>query len=582
MSRDVPTVTDLACRPRARGTAFRAGPVDGPLQAAIERGRSRLLFLAATFTLAFLVIAGRLVDVTLLADQGEPRAAQAAPRAAETERADIVDRNGALLATSLPTPSLYANPKQVIDPAQTARRLAATLPGLDEGELRAKLSEDRSFVWIKRQLTPRQQFEVNGLGLPGLEFQRDERRIYPQGRLAAHVVGFAGIDHVGLQGVERTLDERIRGARKPLELSIDLRIQHVLRDELQRSMTEFRAIGAAGVVMDAHTSEIVALASLPDYDANTPGTANPDTLFNRVTLGTYEMGSVFKIFTTAMALDSGKTSLTGGYDATRPIKISRFTIDDYHGKHRWLTVPEIFKYSSNIGSAKMALDVGINGQRAFLDRLGLLKQMPIELPENGFPLVPNPWREINAMTIAFGHGLSVTPMQMAAATAAVVNGGIMRKPTLVKYAYGTHPDGTRVIKAKTSDDMRRLLRLVVVDGTGKKANAPGYLVGGKTGSAEKAAGRSYRKKALLSSFAGAFPMSDPQYVVLVIVDEPQGTAQSQGYATGGWVAAPLMARIVERIAPIVGVMPIDEESPQVRRDLLLQASAPARNANAPR
>ncbi|MGE0719852.1 MAG: peptidoglycan D,D-transpeptidase FtsI family protein, partial [Alphaproteobacteria bacterium] len=401
-------------------------------------------------------------------------------------------------------------------------------------------------------------------------------------RLAAHVVGFSGVDPVGLQGVERTLEDRIRGQRKPVELSLDLRVQHVLREELLRSMTEFKALGAAGVVMDAHTAEIIALVSLPDYDANTPGTATPETLFNRVTLGTYEMGSVFKIFTTAMALESGKTSLTGGYDATRPIQISRFTIDDYKGKHRWLTVPEIFKYSSNIGSAKMALDVGIPGQRAFLDRLGLLKQMAIEVPENGHPLVPNPWREINAMTIAFGHGLSVTPMQMVGATAAVVNGGIMRRPTLIKQPYGTHPDGIRVIRPRVSDDMRKLMRLVVVDGTGKKANAPGYLVGGKTGSAEKAAGRSYRKKALLSSFVGAFPMNDPQYVVLVMVDEPQGTVQSQGYATGGWVAAPLMARVVERIAPIVGVKPVDEESPQIRRDLVLQASVPARNANAPR
>ncbi|MGE0716451.1 MAG: penicillin-binding protein 2, partial [Alphaproteobacteria bacterium] len=245
MTRDTPPlpITDLACRPRARGGAFRGAPVDGPMQAAVERGRSRLLFLAGAFTLAFLVVAGRLVDVTLLAAPAEPRAAQVAQRGAETERSDIVDRNGTILATSLPTPSLYANPKQVIDPAQTARKLAAALPGLDEAELRNKLTEDRSFIWIKRQLTPRQQYEVNRLGLPGLEFQRDERRIYPQGRLAAHVVGFSGVDHVGLQGVERTLEDRIRGQRKPVELSLDLRVQHVLREELLRSMTEFKALG---------------------------------------------------------------------------------------------------------------------------------------------------------------------------------------------------------------------------------------------------------------------------------------------------------------------------------------------------
>ncbi|WP_374441584.1 peptidoglycan D,D-transpeptidase FtsI family protein [Stella sp.] len=584
MTRDgPPPVTDLAaCRPQTRGTAFRGGPPGGPLHAAVEKGQSRLVFLAAMFSLAFLVIAGRLVDVTLMAQPAEPKTVHAPPRPTETERADIVDRNGTLLATSLPTPSLYANPKVVPDAAEAARRLAPILVGTSEADIRAKLSEDRSFVWVRRQLTPRQQHDVIRLGIPGLEFQRDERRIYPQGRLAAHVVGFAGVDHVGLQGVEKTLERQIRGATEPVQLAIDLRVQHVLRDELQRTVKEFNAIGAAGIVMDAHTAEVLALVSLPDYDANFPGTANPDTLFNRVTLGVYEMGSVFKVLTAAMALDSGKIGMASGYDASRPIQVSRFSISDYKGKNRWLSVPEIIKYSSNIGAAKMALDLGIPAQRAFFDKIGFLKMPQLELPELGAPLVPNPWREINAMTIAFGHGISVTPLHVVTAEAAMVNGGILRRPTLLKHPYGTSPAGTRVIKAKTSDDIRRLMRLVVTDGSGKRANVPGYLVGGKTGSAEKAAGRAYRRKALLSSFVGAFPMNDPQYVMLVMVDEPQGNAQSQGYATGGWVAAPLFGRIVERIAPIVGVRPVDEDSPQIRRDLIVQASAPGRSPNAAR
>jgi len=583
MTRDgPPPVTDLAaCRPQTRGTAFRGTP-GGPLHAAVEKGQSRLVFLAAMFSLAFLVIAGRLVDVTLMAQPAEPKAAQAAPRPTETERADIVDRNGTLLATSLPTPSLYANPKVIPDAADAARRLAPILVGSSEADLRAKLSEDRSFVWLRRQLTPRQQHDVIRLGIPGLEFQRDERRVYPQGRLVAHVVGFSGIDHTGLQGVEKTLDRQIRGGTEALQLAIDLRVQHVLRDELQRTIKEFNAIGAAGLIMDAHTSEVVGLVSLPDYDANFPGTANPDTLFNRVTLGVYEMGSVFKVLTAAMAIDSGKVNMASGYDASRPIQISRFSISDYKGKNRWLSLPEIIKYSSNIGAAKMAIDVGIPTQRAFLDKIGFLKAPQLELPELGAPLVPNPWREINAMTIAFGHGISVTPLHVVAAEAAMVNGGIMRRPTLLKHSYGTNPDGVRVIKARTSDDIRRLMRLVVTDGSGKRADVPGYLVGGKTGSAEKASGHSYRRKALLSSFVGAFPMNDPQYVMLVMIDEPQGNAQSQGYATGGWVAAPLFGRIVERIAPIVGVKPVDENSPQIRRDLIVQASAPGRSPNAPR
>ncbi|BBK35499.1 peptidoglycan glycosyltransferase [Allostella sp. ATCC 35155] len=584
MSRDVPpAVTDLAaCRPQMRGNAFRGGSAGGPLHAAVERGQSRLVFLAAMFSLAFLVIAGRLVDVTLMAQPAEPRAVQTPPRAVETQRADIVDRNGTLLATSLPTPSLYANPKIVPDAAEAARRLAPILVGSTEAELRERLSEDRSFVWVRRQLTPRQQHDVIRLGIPGLEFQRDERRIYPQGRLVAHVVGFSGIDQTGLQGVEKTLDGDIRGATAPVQLSIDLRVQHVLHEELRRTIKEFSAIGGAGLILDAHTSEVLALVSLPDYDANFPGTANPETLFNRVTLGVYEMGSVFKVLTAAMALDSGKVNMASGYDASRPIQVSRFSISDYKGKNRWLSLPEIIKYSSNIGAAKMALDIGIPAQRAFLDKLGFLKAPHLELPELGAPLVPNPWREINAMTIAFGHGISVTPLHVVAAEAAMVNGGIMRRPTLLKRDPAHNPGGVRVIKQRTSDDIRRLMRLVVTDGSGKKANVPGYLVGGKTGSAEKAAGRAYRRKALLSSFVGAFPMNDPQYVMLVMIDEPHGTEQSQGYATGGWVAAPVFGRVVERIAPILGVLPIDEESPQIRRDLIVQASAPGRSPNAPR
>lgn len=584
MTRDgPPPVTDLAaCRPQTRGTAFRGTTPGGSLHAAVEKGQSRLVFLAAMFSLVFLVIAGRLVDVTLMTQPAEPKVAQAAPKPTETERADIVDRSGTLLATSLPTPSLYANPKQIPDAADAARRLAPILVGSSEADLRARLSEDRSFVWVRRQLTPRQQHDIIRLGIPGLEFQRDERRIYPQGPLVAHVVGFSGIDHVGLQGVEKTLDRQIRGGTEPVQLSIDLRAQHVLRTELQRTVKEFNAIGAAGLILDAQTSEVVALVSLPDYDANFPSTANAETLFNRVTLGVYEMGSVFKVLTAAMALDSGRVSMTSGYDASRPIQISRFSISDYKGKNRWLSVPEIIKFSSNIGAAKMAMDVGIPTQRAFFEKLGFLKAPHLELPELGAPLVPNPWREINAMTISYGHGISVTPLHVVAAEAAMVNGGILRRPTLLKHPYGTSPDGVRVIKAKTSDDIRRLMRLVVTEGSGTRANVPGYLVGGKTGSAEKAAGRTYRRKALLSSFVGAFPMNDPQYVMLVMVDEPQGTVQSQGYATGGWVAAPLFGRIVERVAPVLGVTPVDEESPQIRRDLIVQASAPGRSPNAPR
>ena len=543
-----------------------ADPSTG-IDTAIETGRNRLLLAAALFLLGFGTIGWRLIDLTTTPRGVEPRTApatQAAPAAIPSTRADIVDRHGMMVATSLVLPSLYANPHEVIDPADAVAKLMRALPGLDRDELMTRLTSDRSFVWVKRNLTPRQQFEINRLGIPGLYFQREERRVYPHGSLTAHVVGFSNIDSKGLAGVEQALDERLRRDPQPLELSIDLRLQHLLREEIQEQIGEFNAIGGCGVILDVHTGEIVAMVSLPDFDGNRPGASPAETRFNRNTLGVYEQGSTFKIFTMAMALDSGKANFNSVYDATHPIKVSRFTIRDDHAQARRLTVTEIFQYSSNIGAVKMALDVGIAGQRDFFDRLGFLKAPGVELPEVGAPLVPRPWRPINLMTIAFGHGMAVSPLTMASGVATMVNGGVLRQPTLMKRS-PEQATGTRVISAKTSDQMRRLMRLVVEKGTGKKAAAPGYLVGGKTGTAEKTARGGYRRKALLSSFVGAFPMHDPRYVVVVSIDEPKGNKKSFGFATAGWVAAPVVGRIVQRMGPVVGITPVDESAPEIRR-----------------
>jgi cell division protein FtsI (penicillin-binding protein 3) len=353
---------------------------------------------------------------------------------------------------------------------------------------------------------------------------------------------------------------------------MDIRLQHILREELSRSVHDFNAIGGAGVVLDAKTGEVLAMVSLPDFDPNEPGRASADTRFNRATLGVYEMGSVFKVFTTAMALDAGVTTLKGGYDASHPIKVSRYTITDYHAKNRWLSVPEIFIYSSNIGSAKMALDVGPEGQRAFLKRLGMLSPVALELPELGEPQAPAQWKELAAMTIAFGHGLSVTPMHVAGGVASVVNGGLKVEPTIVKREEPLA--GERILKAETSDSLRRLMRLVVERGTGKSADAPGYQVGGKTGTAEKAAAKGYKRNALISSFVGAFPMDDPRYVIFMAIDEPKPNKESHGYATGGWVAAPAVKRLVERMAPLVGIAPVkEEEAPDAASALLVAVKA---------
>ena len=554
--------------------------LEGATKRALEAGRSRLLVGAALFALAFVAIAGRLVDVTLLKDGIEPRMAgeQRAIAAPVAERADIVDRNGVVLATSLSTASLFANPHQIKDVDEAARELVATLPGMSLPELKAKLGADKTFVWLQRNLAPRQQLDVTRLGITGLYFQADERRVYPLGALTSHIVGFTDIDNKGLGGIEQSFDDVLAGGRHPVQLSIDVRIQQILREELQRGIDDFTGIGGAGIVLDAQTGEILALVSLPDFDPNQVAAASPDQRFNRATLGTYEMGSTFKTLNTAMALDSGKVRMTDTFDAAHTISIGRYTIHDFEPMRRALTVPEIFMYSSNIGAARMAILVGIDTQKAFMAKFGMLRPVSLELPELGKPQYPADWRPINSMTIAYGQGIAVSAVHVVSALAALVNGGVMRPATLIKRAPDEVSDGQRVISASTSQKMRELLRLVVQVGTGKSAEAPGYLVGGKTGTAQKQKGRGYAPNARLSSFLGAFPMNAPRYVVFAMVDEPKPNARSYGFATGGWVAAPVVSRVVQRMAPMLGIAPIPKDAPEARNELLTQVSATANAA----
>lgn len=543
--------------------------LEGNIKQALETGRNRLLVTAVVFSLAFMVIAGRLVDLTLVAEEGEPLLAQTTPsQAGVVGRADIVDRNGVILATSLPTVSLYADPHDVPNPEETANRLVRVMPELDRDEIAAKLSVPRRFVWLSRNLTPQQHYEVNRLGIPGLFFQRGERRVYPHGRNVAHVLGLTDVDGRGIAGIEQYFDRNLREEEAPLRLSIDLRVQDLLREELYRTMNRFRALGAAGLVTDVATGEVVAMVSLPDFDPNKPATMRGNAGFNRAAKGVYEMGSTFKLFTTAVALDTGTVGLDDGYDTSEPIRVARFTITDYHGKNRWQSVPEILIYSSNIGAAKMAIATGAAAQRSYLEELGLLSAASVELPEVGTPLAPRRWREINTMTVAYGHGIAVSPLQLANAVASVVNGGTHYPPTLLKQispreqAAGRNgrriylaAEGTRVFSTETSRQMRTLMRRVVQEGTGKNADVPGYAVGGKTGTAEKNLAGHYRRKALISSFVGAFPMDAPRFVVLAVLDEPVGDKSTFNYATGGWIAAPVVRRVVERMAPLLGIGP---------------------------
>ena len=567
------------CRPRHFKPPPPCAPVVTDERAAqlLETCRSRLVAAAALFALVFVVVALRLAEIVVLsggaAESHVGRTRPVTPPA--PVRADIVDRNGSLLATTLDSPSLYADPRQILDPGEATRALLTVLPQLNPAEIQAKLSSGKSFVWLKRHLTPRQVYEVNRLGIPGFQFEHEERRVYPFGDLAAHVVGYCGIDNNGLAGIERALDERVKGRRGPIDLSLDARVQFILHEELARVVSEFSAKGAAGIVMDVRTGEIVAMVSLPDFDPNHPGKLTPaeakERIFNKITLGAYEMGSAFKIFNTAMALDAGTATMTKNYDAINPIQIGRFTITDYHGKHRMLSVPEVFMYSSNIGSARMAMEAGATRQREFLGRLGLLRPVPVEFEEISRPQYPAQWREVNVITIAYGHGIAVSPLHVAAAVSAIVNGGTLHPPTVLKVPPGIEPPGERVISEKTSTQMRKLMRLVVENGTAKLAAAPGYVVGGKTGTAEKNLGGRYQEKKLLSDFVAVFPMHEPRYLVLTMVDEPHGTKQSHGFATAGWTVAPATSRIIQRIAPVLGVQPVDEASPAVTKALAIES-----------
>jgi cell division protein FtsI (penicillin-binding protein 3) len=553
--------------------------LEGAHARVLETARNRLLVTGTVFALAFLVVAGRLIDLTVFDQADNASLAEgAAPDA--TGRGAIVDRNGVILATSLPTASLYADSQEIMDPRAAAERLMTVLPDFDREGLVEKFSEGR-FVWIRRNLSPNEQYAVNRLGIPGLHFETEERRVYPHDRAAAHVLGLTDVDGRGIAGVEKTFDREL-AAGKTLRLSLDVRVQDMLRQEMVAAVREFRAIGGAGTVLDVHTGEVLGMVSLPDFDPNAPGEDGVDVRFNRAAKGVYEMGSTFKLFTVAMALDSGTTTLRGGYDASKPLHVARYTIRDFHAENRWLSVPEILVHSSNIGAAQMALDVGGPTQRRYLGRLGLLNKAAVELPESGKPLTPKPWRDINTMTVGFGHGIAVSPLQLTSAVAAVVNGGLWRPPTVLLRGGESLPPGERVFSARTSAQLRGLMRLVVRYGTGRKADVPGYLVGGKTGTAEKLVAGRYRRDARISSFVGAFPIDAPRYVILAMIDEPKGNKSTLNYATGGWVAAPVVGRLVTHLAPLFGIAPkVDEElevkwrppAPTIKKPLFVAVKA---------
>lgn len=482
-------------------------------------------------------------------------------------RGDIVDRNGVPLARAFPAYALWFNPAALGDdgaplvrsPHDVAQALLRIFPDMNAAELTKRLADGKP-GYLRRRILPEDANKIHLLGEPALEFPRETERFYPQGSMAAHVLGFVGADGAGHVGMEQVFDKRLTDpatSGQPAMLSIDARVQGALEDELFKAMTDSNAQGAAGVVLDVDTGEVVALASLPSFNPNLIDRAGEANIFNRVTNQVFELGSVLKPVSVAAAIDAGTvTNLSRRYQSNRPIQIGGFQIRDSHSFGGSLNIPEALIHSSNIVTAQVGDELGGERLNATLRSLGMDQRPAIELPARGFPIYPKGnWSRITTMTVSFGHGLAMTPLHLAQAYAAMVNGGIWRPSTLIRIAPGTEVPGRRVFKASTSARMRQLLRLIVDLGTGRKANALGYRVGGKTGSAEKPGANGYQRTNIIATFAAVFPMDRPRYVVIAMLDAPQGTLATSGQRTAAWNAAPMVGRLVPRIGPLLGVMP---------------------------
>jgi len=532
-----------------------------------DKSEARVGLIMLCFGALFLTLSGRVLYLAMGSEEpvGLRRATADATSAA---RPDIIDRNGEVLATDVRSVSVFAEPRKILDKDEAVELLTAVLPDLNAKDLRDRFERRRGFVWVKREITPRQQAEVHRLGIPGVGFVPENKRVYPNGTAAAHVLGFANIDNIGIAGIEKYIDQKglidptgagLNASTRdlaPVQLSIDLRVQHALRDELTIGMARFKAKAAAGSIIDVNTGEVVATVSLPDFDPSNQADALDPNRINRINVGVFEMGSTFKALTVAMALDSGRFNVNSTFDARSALRYGRHTINDFHAKNRIMTVPEVFIYSSNIGTARMALQLGVEHHRNFLRRAGQLDRLRTELPESAEPIVPGRWGELNTMTIAFGHGLAVAPLQAAMATAALMNGGNLIPPTFIKRSEEqAKAVATRLVKPETSEAMRYVMRLNAERGSAGKAAVPGFYVGGKTGTAEKVVNGRYSKTRLFTTFMAVAPSDKPRYLFMTIYDEPQGLPETQGFATSGWNASPTTGRIIERVAPLLGISP---------------------------
>jgi cell division protein FtsI (penicillin-binding protein 3) len=537
---------------------------EGARKRRASQAKSRVGLIIFGFVAFYGVIGGRLVQYGL--EQPETVSSIAPADRLMASRPDLLDRNGEVLATDIRTVSLFAEPHRIVDIDEAIEKIRTVLPDLDSRGTYQKLSSNSRFQWLRRQLTPKQQSQILALGIPGIGFRPEKRRFYPGGATASHVVGHVNIDNRGVAGMERYVDSQgladltalgmtTDQPLEPVKLSIDLRVQAIAREVVYSWIQQTKAIGAGAVVLDVHTGEVLAMVSAPDYDPNNPAEGAKEGWLNRMSNGTFEMGSTFKSFTIAMGLDSGRVNINDSFDARLPIRIGGFTIKDFHGKGRVLSVPEIFQYSSNIGTAKIADTVGIDGHKEFLTRLGLLSKMQTELPEVAQPSQPREWKKINSITISFGHGVSTTPLQTAIAGAALVNGGKLIEPTfLPRTREQADLVAKTVLKPGTSKDMRFLFDWNGINGSGRNARVEGFDVGGKTGTADKVVNGRYAHDKNFNAFLAAFPIYDPQYVVLTFIDEPR-TDKGNGAALAGNTAAPMVKEIISRSAAILGVKP---------------------------
>jgi len=528
--------------------------------------QARIRWMILALVLGFGAIGFKLVSLGVVVSdntiEGQARDAITATRP------PILDRNGLEMAVDIRVPSLYAEPRRIIDVDEAVTKLRTVLPNLSAEFLRNRLSGDKGFVWLQRELSPSIEERIMRLGIPGIDFITESKRFYPGMSEASHILGTTNIDNQGISGFERHMDNEdiallqelglARGnALTPVELSVDMRVQHIMHEQLVDAMTRYQAIAAAGVMMDIHTGEIVSLVSLPDFNPNEPSSALVKDTFNRITAGIFEPGSIFKTVTLAGALDSGNVSINDTFDARFGVRFGRFTIDDFHGKHRVLSLPEVYKFSSNIGTIKIMQAMGKENFRAFLTRMGFDSRVPFELPEMRLPTVPKTLSEVGAATASFGHGLSVSPLHMVTAYASFVNGGNYVPPTLYKRDQ-TEAEALykRVISPATSREIRYLMRLNALEGSGSQMNkaALGYRTGGKTGTAEKVVDGRYSSSKVTNFFGSAFPLDNPRYAMVIMVDEPQKENPQTG-TTAGWNAGAVTGRIVQRVAPMLGIAP---------------------------